>query len=183
MKDREIKLLCQENWSLVEERGSSWMENRTLLLDKGEVVARQESLLQENADLKEQIIKMNPDTIAADNAACADANANAIMKDREMALLCKENWSLVEESDSSWMENRTLLLDNAELVACQESLLQENADLKERLQLAKRASSKKMQTSKNASSSPSMCATYIIKYEISKTKILRFILLRWLDCI
>jgi hypothetical protein len=52
------------------------------------------------------------------------------MKDREMALLCKENWSLVEEHDSSWMENRTLLLDNAELVARQESLLQENADLK-----------------------------------------------------
>jgi hypothetical protein len=183
MKDREIKLLCQENRSLVEERDSSWMENRSLLLDKGELVARQESLLQENADLKERIIKMNPDTIAADNAAYANANANAVMKDREMALLCKENRSLVEERDSSWMENRTLLLDNAELVARQESLLQENADLKERLQLAKRASSKKMQTSKNAFSSPSMGAAYIIKYEISKTGILRCILLRQLDCI
>ena len=107
---------------------------------------------------------MNPDTIAADNATYANADADAVMKDREMALLCKENWSLVEEHDSSWMENRTLLMDNAELVARQESLLQENADLKE-------------------SSSPSMRATYIIKYEISKTEILRCILLRRLDCI
>jgi hypothetical protein len=125
---------------------------------------------------------MNPDTIDADNPAYANANVNAIMKDRKMALLCKENWSLIEERDSSLMENRTLLLDNAKLVARQESLLQENADLKERLQLAKRASSKKMKTSKNASSSPSMRATYIIKYEISKTAILRCILCR-LDCI
>jgi hypothetical protein len=101
MKDKEIKLLCQENRSLVEERNSSWMENRTLLLDEGNLVARQESLLQENADLKERIIKMNPDTITADNAAYANADANAIMKDREMTLLCKENWSLVEERDSS----------------------------------------------------------------------------------
>jgi hypothetical protein len=81
------------------------------------------------------------------------------------------------------MENRTLLLDNAKLLARQESLLQENADLKVCLQLAKRASSKKMQTSKNASSSPSMRATYIVKYEIIKTAILQCILLRRLDCI
>jgi hypothetical protein len=121
--------------------------------------------------------------VSADNAAYADANADAVMKDRGMALLCKENRSLIEERDSSWMENRTLLLDNAELVARQESLLQENADLKERLQPAKRASPKKMQTSKNASSSPSMHATYIIKYEISKTAILQCIILCQLDCI
>jgi hypothetical protein len=183
MKDRGIELLCQENWSLVEERDSSWMENRTLLLDKGRLVACQESLLQENSDLKERILKMNPDTIAADNTAYADANANTVMKDREMALLCKENRSLVEERDSSRMENRTLLLDNAKLLAHQESLFQENADLEECLQLAKRASSKRMQTSKDVSSSPSMRAIYIIKYEISKTAILRCILLHRLDCI
>ena len=41
-------------------------------------------LFQENADLKERIIKMNPDTIAADNAAYADADADAVMKDREI---------------------------------------------------------------------------------------------------
>jgi hypothetical protein len=44
---------------------------------------------------------MNPDTIAADNATYANADADTVMKDREIKLLCQENWSLVEERDSS----------------------------------------------------------------------------------
>ncbi len=48
-----------------------------------------------------EIIKMNPDTIAADNATYANADADTVMKDREIKLLCQENWSLVEERDSS----------------------------------------------------------------------------------
>jgi hypothetical protein len=58
-----------------------------------------------------------------------------VMKDRKIAVLMKENGRLVEERDSSWKEKATLLLDKAELVACRDSLLQENAELKEVLQL------------------------------------------------
>jgi len=118
-KDREIALLRKENICLIEERRKFFFPSDDDVMKDRKIAL----LIKENRCLVDERDRL---FLASDDD---------VMKERKIALLIKENESLIAERDSSWMDNRTLLLDKAELVARQESLLQENAELKERLQL------------------------------------------------